>query len=74
MTGKAFQFHKLTDEGMAKSKKIAELFSQLQAELEGICNPSTGDARWDYAMRNLEISSFYAKKVMAEQHSVEQYP
>jgi hypothetical protein len=58
-----FEVHLLNEDGIAKAKKIQDLFVEFAAELELL----TGDRSREKSimLTKLEESSFYAKRAMA---------
>lgn len=59
----AFQTHVLTEEGMAKARKIAEAFDRLTTELSELCE---GGRELAIVHTKLEEACFFAKKAMAK--------
>jgi hypothetical protein len=58
-----FEVHLLNDEGIAKAKKLANLFDQLLTELDPLMPIAS---RYTSLVRTkLEEASFFAKKAMA---------
>ena len=63
MIDPAFQFHPLNEQGIRKAVRVAELFSELLAELNPIC--SVGSREFALVRTKLEEACFFAKKALA---------
>jgi len=59
---KEFTFHKLTNEGMAQAKAIADLFDSLLDQLKHYCPEGR---EFSLVKTKLEEACFFAKKAMA---------
>jgi hypothetical protein len=66
---KAFEVHKLNDEGFRRAKELAEEFDVFLSRLERICHRQEGNlhtSEFSRAVQHLELASFYSKKTIAQ--------
>lgn len=66
---KAFEVHKLNDEGFRRAKELAEEFDVFLSRLERICHRQEWNlhtSEFSRAVQHLELASFYSKKTIAQ--------